>query len=196
MPLKLKAAVLLMAAYCLLTIAGCAIDPMEQLVIDIQSQDITKRKQAVIAMANLNDQRATEKLLNLLEKDDELLDVISVALVKKGREMEQRNLQINTVVEAVGKTLSNAHIAEPFRARAAWIIGEIGSRQGVSVLLTGTLAKVGVAPAAYVREYSRQALEKLGYYSEGREYEIPMGSLVGQVDVFPEPDPLALPDDD
>ncbi len=196
MGLKFRSAVLLLASYCTLMVAGCAIDPMEQLAVDIQSQDVTKRKQAIIAMANLNDQRATEELLGLLEKDDELLDVVAVALVKKGREIEQRNLQVNTIVEAVGKILGNAHLAEPFRARAAWTLGEIGSRQAVSVLLTGTLALIGAAPAAYVREYSRQGLEKLGYYSEGRAYEVPMGGLLGQVEVLPEPDALALPDAD
>lgn len=196
MVFKLKCTALVVGFYCILMIAGCAIDPMEQLAIDIQSQDVTTREEAIIAMANLKDQRATEELLGLLEKDDELLDIVGVALVKKGREIEQRKLQVNTIVEAVGKTLGNAHLAEPFRARAAWTLGEIGSRQAVSVLLAGTLAKVGAAPAAYVRLYSREALEKLGYYSEGRAYEMPMGSLVGRVEVLPEPDTLALPEAD
>ena len=196
MGFKLKCAALVVGFYCILMIAGCAIDPMEQLAIDIQSQDVTTREEAIIAMANLKDQRATEELLGLLEKDDELLDIVGVALVKKGREIEQRKLQVNTIVEAVGKVLGNAHLAEPFRARAAWTLGEIGSRQAVSVLLGGTLAKVGAAPAAYVRLYSREALEKLGYYSEGRAYEMPMGSLVGRVEVLPEPDTLALPEAD
>ena len=196
MVFKLKCTALVVGFYCILMIAGCAIDPMEQLAIDIQSQDVTTREEAIIAMANLKDQRATEELLGLLEKDDELLDIVGVALVKKGREIEQRKLQVNTIVEAVGKVLGNAHLAEPFRARAAWALGEIGSRQAVAVLLGGTLATVGAAPAAYVRLYSREALEKLGYYSEGRAYEMPMGSLIGRVEVLPEPDALALPEAD
>lgn len=174
---------------------GCAVDPMERLTNDIQSQEVVIRTQAIQAMANLDDQRAIQELLDVLEKDDELCDLAAVALAKKGREIEQQGRTTgNQVVEDVGRVLSNAHLAERFRARAAWALGEIGSRQAVSLLLAGTKATVGAAPAALVREHSRQALEKLGYYSEGRPYEIPMGTLAGTVDILPEPEPLKLAD--
>jgi len=180
----------------LLIASGCALDPMEQPSNDIQSQDIQTRIQAVHALANIKDPRATEQLLGVLEKDDELADLAAVAVVKKGREIARRDSKApNRVVEDVGKILSNAHLAEPFRAWAAWTLGEIGSRQAVTVLLAGTSAKIGAAPAALVRQCSTQALEKLGYQSQGRAYEIPMGTLAGQVDVLPKPEPLALSED-
>ncbi len=195
MGLDLRTAAFMLALAALVMAGGCALDPMEELGNQIQSQDVGTRTQAIIGLANLKDQRATEELLGVLEKDDELFDLAAVALVKKGREIEQRDDKaLNRIVEDAGKILSNAHLAERFRARAAWTLGEIGSREAVAVLLTGTVAKVGVVAAALVREYSTQALEKLGYYSDGRAYEIPMGTLLEQLDILPEPEPLALPE--
>jgi len=195
MGLDLRTAAFMLALAALVMAGGCALDPMEELGNQIQSQDVETRTQAIIGLANLKDQRATEELLGVLEKDDELFDLAAVALVKKGREIEQQDHKaVNRIVEDAGKILSNAHLAERFRARAAWTLGEIGSREAVPVLLAGTEAKVGVVAAVLVREYSKQALEKLGYYSDGRAYEIPMGTLVEQLDILPEPEPLALPE--
>jgi HEAT repeat protein len=192
-----RSAAPILAAIALSIITGCAIDPMEQLSRDIQSQDVLVRTQAVQAMANLNDARAVEELLDLFEKDDQLCDLVGVALVKKGRQIEQDGRKIsNSIVEDVGRILANAHLAERFRARAAWTLGEIGSRDAVPLLVAGTAATVGVAPAALVRLYSTQALEKLGYHSDGRPYEIPVGTLAGSLDILPEPEPLKLPDED
>jgi HEAT repeat protein len=176
-------------------IAGCAIDPMEQLTRDIESQEIVVKTQAVQTMASLEDPRVIQVLLDVFEKDDQLCDLTAVALVKKGREIEQDGRQTSSrIVDDVGKILANAHLAEPFRARAAWVLGEIGSRQAVPLLIAGTKATVGAAPATLVRECSTQALEKLGYHSEGRPYEIPMGTLAGSLDILPEPEPLQSPD--
>ncbi len=195
MGLDLRTAAFMLTLMALVIAGGCALDPMEELGNQIQSQEVGERTTAIIGLANLNDQRATEELLGVLEKDDELFDLAAVALVKKGREIEQQDPEaMNRIVEDVGKILSNAHLAERFRAQAAWTLGEIGSRDAVPVLLTGTVAKVGAAAAALVRQYSKQGLEKLGYYSEGRAYEVPMGTLVGELDILPEPEPLALPE--
>jgi HEAT repeat protein len=190
-----RCAALLLSLVAVMMIAGCAIDPMEQLSRDIESQEVVVKTQAIQTMASLDDPRVIEKLLDVFEKDDQLCDLAAVALVKKGREIERNGRSVsNRIVEDVGRILANAHLAEPFRARAAWTLGEIGSRQAVPLLITGTTATVGVAPATLVRECSTQALEKLGYHSDGRSYEIPMGTLAGSVDILPQPEPLGSPD--
>ena len=74
MGLKLKIAAVTLLMLAIALTSGCGIDPMEQLTIDIQSQDVNVRRQAVLAMANLDDRRATEELLGVLEKDEELLE--------------------------------------------------------------------------------------------------------------------------
>lgn len=189
------AAVVIALLVTTMLLSGCAIDPMEQLSADIQSQDVTTRTRAIQEMANLDDPRATEELIGVLEKDSELADIAAVALVKKGREMERAHSdsrQTNTIVEEIATIMNNPHLAQQFRARAAWTLGEIGSREAVTSLLTGTKATAGAAAADLVRKYATQALEKLGYYSEGRAFEIAMGELQGQVDVLKEPDPLTV----
>ncbi len=189
------AAVVIALLVTTMLMTGCAIDPMEQLSADIQSPDVTTRTRAIQEMANLDDPRATEELIGVLEKDSELAHIAAVALVKKGREMERAHSdsqQTNTIVEEIATIMNNPHLAQKFRARAAWTLGEIGSREAVTPLLTGTKATAGAAPAALVRKYATQALEKLGYYSEGRAFEVAMGELQGQVDVLKEPDPLTV----
>lgn len=189
------AAVVIALLVTTMLLSGCAVDPMEQLSADIQSQDVTTRTRAIQEMANLNDARTIEELLGVLEKDSELADVAAVALVKKGRQMHRKHSngqQTNTVVEEVAAIMNNSHLAQEFRARAAWTLGEIGSREAVTALLTATTATAGAAPAKLVRKYATEALEKLGYYSEGRAFEIAMGELEGRVDVIKEPDPLTL----
>ncbi|MFO7945786.1 MAG: hypothetical protein R6V19_03090 [Armatimonadota bacterium] len=189
------AAVVIALLVTTMLMGGCAIDPMEQLSADIQSQDITTRTRAIQEMANLNDPRTTDELIGVLEKDSEVADIAAVALVKKGREMEREHAngqQTNEIVEEVATIMNNPHLAQQFRARAAWTLGEIGSREAVAPLLTGKAATAGAAPADLVRKYATQALEKLGYYSEGRAFEIAMGELRGQVDVLKEPEPLTI----
>jgi len=181
-----------------LVVGGCAVDPMEQLTAQIQSDDVTERRTAIYEMGNLSDPRTTEELLNVLEKDDELHGAAAVALVKKGREAENAPGNApNLVVESVGKILANAHLAEQFRAMAAWTLGEIGSREGIAALQGGTSATVGAAPAEMVRKASTEALEKLGYASAGRPFDIAMGELAGhEIEVWKDPPDLSLPPED
>lgn len=194
MRFKYFALILVLIGACTL-LGGCAVDPMEQLSTDIRSQDVTTKKKAIQQLANLQDPRATEELLGVLERDKDLAGLAAVALVKKGRELKEKQIngdQTNTVVEEVAAIMNNAHLSQQIRARAAWTLGEIGSRQAVTPLLTGTKALVGATPAKLVRQSATQALEKLGYYAEGRPYEIAMGELEGQVDVLKEPEPLTV----
>jgi HEAT repeat protein len=182
-------AVLLLPA--LMAVAGCSIDPMERLTEDIKSQDKDVRQKAIVQLANLDDERTIESLIDVLSGDDELCDLAGVALVKKGREVAEPDpKKPNPVVDEVGKVLNNAHLTEQFRGRAAWVLGEIGDRRAIAPLQTGQGAKIGEKPALVVREMSKQALEKVGFFSDGRAFEIPMGSLVGQVEILPAAPPL------
>jgi len=191
--LTIVAAMFIIAA--VLVAGGCAVDPMERLSVQIQSDDVVERRAAIYELGNLNDARTVEELLNVLEKDDELHGAAAVALVKKGREAEKASGNApNLVVESVGKILANAHLAEQFRAMAAWTLGEIGSREAIGALQGGTSATVGTAPAAMVRQASTEALEKLGNASAGRAFDIAMGELVGQnIEVWKDPPDLSVP---
>ncbi len=138
--LRLSAGLALAVAFLL---AGCAVDPMEQLEQDIESQDVTVRQRAVLALANLRDDRALDALVDVLQGDEEVCDLAGVALVKKGREWPKEK-KPNAVVEAVGKVAKNTHLLEKVRARACWVLGEIGDREAVPIL-KGLLADTKTA---------------------------------------------------
>lgn len=176
-----------------LAVTGCSIDPMESLTEQIKLQDKDKREAAVIALANLHDDRAVESLVDVLESDDELCDMAGVALVKKGREVDEPDpKKPNPVVDEVAKVLNNAHLAESFRGRAAWVLGEIGDRRAIPPLQTAQGgALIGVKPATVVREMAKQALEKLGFFAVGRPFDFKPGELEGTKEILPEAPPLA-----
>ncbi len=164
--------------------AGCAVDPMEQLEQDIEAQDVTVRQRAVLQLANLRDDRALDALVDVLQGDEEVCDLAGVALVKKGREVPPKK-KPNPVVEAVGRVAKNTHLLEKVRARACWVLGEIGDREAVPIL-KGLLSDAKPA----VAEQAKIALEKLGYYSQGRPFDIAWGELAGEVEVLKEPPPV------
>jgi len=184
--------VIALAVPLLAILAGCTVDPMERLTEDIKSQEKDVRQRAVVQLANLDDERSVDLLIDVLSSDDDLSALGGVALVKKGREVEEPDpKKPNPVVDEVGKVLNNAHLTEPFRGRAAWVLGEIGDRRAIPALQGGQGALVGEKPAAVVREMAKQGLEKLGYFSVGRSFDLPMGSLVGTIEILPQPPPLA-----
>lgn len=168
----------------LFLLSGCAVDPMEQLSQDIEAQELTVRQRAVLELANLKDDRAIDALVDVLQGDEELCDQAGVALVKKGREWPEEK-KPNAVVEAVGRVAKNTHLLEKVRARACWTLGEIGNREAVPIL-KGLLNDAKAA----VKDQARIALEKLGYYTDGRAYDIAWGELRGRLDVLKEPEPV------
>ncbi len=182
--MRYRLTALSVAAVGLVLMWGCAIDPMEQLSQDIESQDLVVRHRAVVALANLKDDRAMEALVDVLQGDEELCDLAGVALVKKGREWPEKK-KPNAVVEAVGRVAKNTHLLEKVRARACWVLGEIGDREAVPIL-KGLLTDTKAA----VKEQAKIALEKLGYYTDGRAYDIAWGELRGELDVLKEPPPV------
>jgi len=184
--------ILIVPAVLVAVLAGCSVDPMERLTEKTKSQKLSDRQEAVVALSNLDDERTIETLIDVLSGDDELCDMAGVALVKKGREVQEPDpKKPNPVVDEVAKVLNNAHLAEPFRGRAAWVLGEIADRRAIPALQTGQTALVGAQPAAVVREMSKQALEKLGFFSVGRKFDIPIGGLKGPGDLLPDAPPLA-----
>jgi len=152
---------------------------MEQLSKDIVSNDVDVRTQAVCNMANINDKRTDEALLTVVEHGDEPIKLAAIALVKKGRDYQRSKItNPNPIIEELSAMVGNAHIPPCSRYASTWILGEIGSRKALPLL-------VGIDT-----EIAYQAREKLGYYSTGRAYEIPMSSLIGnKVDLLSvEPD--------
>jgi len=161
-------------------VSGCAIDPMVRLNEDIESEDIQVRREAVLRLANLDDQRAVMALNEVFEDDPQLRDVAAVALVKKGREQVTER-KPDPIIDGIAALANNVHLSEIVRARAAWILGEIGDREAIPALKTAAGAKLASgAVAELVRAQATQALEKLGYKETGRPFEIPMGTLADQ----------------
>lgn len=173
-------------------LTGCAIDPMVRLNEDIESEDIAVRQEAVLRLANLDDPRSVVALNKVFEDDPELMDAAAVALVKKGRE-QVTDRKPDPIIEGIAALANNAHLPELLRARAAWILGEIGDREAIPALKTATGAKLSNGEVAQlVRDQATYALEKLGYKEAGRPFEIPMGTLAHQeMSTLIEPEPIA-----
>ena len=185
----------LAAVTMMLTALGCAIDPMPRLNERIESEDVQTRLAAVIDLTNLSDPRALTALNEVFEDDEELRDVAAVALVKKGRELKTEE-KPDPIIEGIAALANNVHLPEQVRARAAWMLGEIGDREAIPALKAAAGAKLGSGhPAPLVRAQATQALEKLGEKEEGRAYELPMGTLADQeITTLPEPAPLEEPE--
>ncbi len=171
---------------------GCGLDPMERLNEDIEAEDLELRRSAVLTLANLDDLRSVVALSEVFEDDDELRDMAAVALVKKGRE-QVTDQKPDPIIEGIAALANNVHLSEPIRARAAWILGEIGDREAIAALKTASAAKLAnSAVATLVREQATEALEKLGYQEAGREFEMALGSLEDQtLATVPLPKPIS-----
>jgi hypothetical protein len=176
--------VVLWAVAVMLVVGGCAVDPMEEIEQDVEAQELLTRQQAVLALTNLRDQRTIDTLVEVLQSDEELCDAAGVALVKKGREWP-KDKKPNEVVQAVGRVAANVNLLEKARARACWVLGEIGSREAIPTL-KGLLNDASQA----VKDQARYALEKLGYYTVGRAFDIGWGELRGQLETLKEPPPV------
>lgn len=175
----------------MLLAAGCAIDPMIRLEEQVEAEDVEVRRTAVLALANIDDQRTVLTLTDVLERDEELRDMAAAALVKKGREMVT-DRKPDPIIEGIAALANNVHLEQEVRARSAWMLGEIGDREAIPALKTASQARLTDGSAApLVREQANYALEKLGHKSDGRPFELPMGSLEHQqLTTIPIPHPL------
>lgn len=185
--MRLRSLLLVLSAAAAFLLAGCAVDPMDQLSQDTESQELVTKQHAVLALANLRDDRAIDALVDVLQSDEDLCDAAGVALVKKGREWPEKK-KPNGVVDAVGRVAANTHLLEKIRARAAWTLGEIGNRQAVP-----TLKGLVADPSVPIQDQAKHALDKLGFTTKGRAFDIPMGDLVGHLDILKEPAPVVPP---
>jgi HEAT repeat protein len=167
-----------------LWLLGCGADPMEALSQQIKSPDPAKRKAAVIDLANLSDPRALKALADALESDEAIYDQAAVALVKKGRE-DLTQPKENPVVKAVADVLKSDLVAPNFRARAAWVLGEIDDRRAIPDLKGATGGPESIGPEA------THALQKLGYLATGRALELWPDMHTGPLSTFPPVPPLA-----
>lgn len=182
------------SASLLFVMAGCALDPMERLSEQIDSQDVKVRQAAVLELANLRDDRAIDALAEVLDGDEEVYDMAGVALVKQGRE-NVTDKKPDPVITRLSQIMNNMHTPEANRARAAWALGEIGDREAIPALRGGTGAKLPSGdPAPAVQEQAKLALKKLGNDSDGAAFELPMSIFkTGRVAVLPEVKPVGPP---
>ena len=126
------------------------------------------------------------------KKDLTIGDMAGVALVKKGRERTQKQ-KPDPLLDSIAKVMGNLHTSEANRARAAWVLGEIGDRMAIPALKGALAAKTAAATdALLVQRAAQEALEKLGYDTAGRAYEIPKGSLEN-LERLPEPKKIVIP---
>jgi HEAT repeat protein len=178
-------------------LSGCGIDPMDRLNEQIEAEDVQVRRNALLTLTNLNDPRTVIALTEVFEDDDELRDMAAVGLLKKGRE-QVTDEKPDPIVEGIAALANNVHLNQQIRGRAAWILGEIGDREAIPALKTASAGKLSNGdPAPLVREQAKEALEKLGYNSVGRDFEMPMGSLAEQeLTSVPLPEPIAEEDDE
>jgi len=167
---------------------------MERLVEDIESEDLQTRENAVVVLANLDDPRAIVALTEVFEDDEELMDKAAVALVKKGRELKTDE-KPDPIIDGIAALANNVHLPERVRARATWMLGEIGDREAIPALKTAAGAKLGSGhPATFVRTQATEALEKLGNKTAGRAFEFPMGDLDDQeLTIVPQPKDIMTP---
>ena len=126
------------------------------------------------------------------KKDLTIGDMAGVALVKKGRERTTKQ-KPDPLLDSISKVMGNLHTSEANRSRAAWVLGEIGDRMAIPALKGALVAKTAAATdALLVRQAAQEALEKLGFDTLGRAYEIPKGALEN-LERLPEPKKIELP---
>ena len=164
-------------------LGGCAIPPIEELSRKIESPQVSAREQAIVALANLADRQAIRLLTEALSSDGKLCDKAAVALVKHGRQIEVTERE-NPVVAQVSEVLENTHLGEEFRARAAWTLGEIGDRRALPLLKEAAAGSLADAKKPVMKQQAAEALEKLGFNSAGRAFELPMGLLEDDLEVI------------
>ncbi len=165
------------------TLVGCAVDPIEELSRQVESPRTSTRERAIIDLANLQDRRAVELLIDALAGDEELYDDAAVAVVKHGRQV-QTSREKNPVVEQVSEIVKKTHVPEPFRARAVWALGEIGDRRAKPLLQEVVGGSLADPKKPIMKQQAVEALEKLGFDSAGRSYELPIGSLAEDIEVI------------
>ncbi len=161
------------AAAGLLLGAGCAVDPIEKLEDELDKQEVHARVAAVHDLQDEKDERSIELLVETLESDPDLLEQAGNALVIKGREWERKHpnkkkTEQNPVTEAVGQSAKDMHLDAAVRAKACWILGEIGDRDALAVLGV----KKDDPNSQRVRNEALLARAKLGFEAAAQRMEM------------------------
>jgi HEAT repeat protein len=165
-------------------LVGCAVDPIEKLQDQLDSQQVAERQDAVTVLTALKDERSVELLIETLEGDPELLEQAGNALVTKGRDWEHKHpnakkSEQNPVIEKLGATIADMHLEAAVRAKACWILGEIGSRRAIAAL-KGRQADPN---SMTVRTEATTALNKIGSTGDASAMEVLAdGTLVKSYD--------------
>ncbi len=167
-----------------LLVAGCAVDPIEKLQDQLDSRQLADRKTAVKTLETMKDDRSVELLIETLESDPDLLEQAGNALVIKGRGWEQghpkaKKSEQNPVIEHLSQTVGDMHLDAAIRAKACWILGEVGSRRALPALK----ARVEDPNSMIVRTETGIALNKLGSSGDAAALEmLADGTLVKSYD--------------
>jgi HEAT repeat protein len=165
-------------------LAGCAVDPIEKLQDKLDSQRLAERRAAVRALETLKDERSVELLVETMGSDPDLLEQAGNALVLKGRKWEQKHPKAkkseqNPVIEHLSQTVGDMHLDAAVRAKACWVLGEIGSRRALPAIK----GRKDDPNSMIVRAEYATALSKLGSADPAAAMEmLPDGTLVKTYD--------------
>lgn len=156
----------------LIPLCGCSPDPADRIENGLVSRNRTLRADAVASASGLDDARTLALLVDTLENDDDLLDATARALVLRGREWERAHggrgkARMNPVIAAVGETAAKRNLAASVRAKAVFVLGEVGSRRAKP-----QIADAASADSMAVQREQARALDKLGFTDTARAFEV------------------------
>lgn len=151
---------------CLITLAlclsGCAADQTALLLEQLSYGEPEARKQAASQLGACRGEQVVEALLQVVTSDDCAAVPAAKALVEQGRWIAANSP--NALPELLDRLGSDAAgwISDEAKDRCSWVLGEIGERSAIPVL-----KEIG-------SDQANRSLEKLGYCSAGRPFDIPM----------------------
>jgi len=154
--LSVVAAVL--CALTVLALSGCAEDPFDRLSDQLGGRNIESRLAAIQELKLLRDERAIDLLVHALE-DPDVINEAAEALVYKGIKTKTPKKD-DPVIEAVTREMKATHLEPYTRAKAAWILGQIGDREAIPALKAAA-----VDANALVKARAMDSLKQLGYYA-------------------------------
>jgi len=175
----MKALPVAVLAALLVLLGGCAVDPIERLSDELDKDQVPARRAAVNELRTQKDERSIELLVETLESDPELLEDAGNALVLKGRQWEHKHpnkkkTEQNPVTEAVIQSCKDMHLDAAIRAKACWILGEIGDRDALGELG----ARKDDPYSQRVRNEALLAREKLGLEKAQRQEMLGEGRFI------------------
>jgi HEAT repeat protein len=150
---------------------GCSVDPTEQLSEDLNGTDMDTRTAAMIQLGRMENRSSLELLVEAFEQDPTVREAAGKALVVRGRAWRGRNPkphgQVNGVIARVGEIAASRHAAPSLRAKAVWVLGEIGDRRAKLVI-----EAANGSDSMAVQHEVVTARQKLGFTSEAHEMEL------------------------